>query len=563
MSTDIPQLTPPPPAANKDMDDTTFDAHIDQRHDWEPLRVEEENELVEWQRQKLEQTAEHEQRAKAAKAELEADAAVVEGLKIEVEQDAADVADLHAQVEQAQNDVNSSKYEAALSASLAAESEAITIGAETNVLSALDAQGPYTIVATKAEADALNLNNGDIVEVQADESRDGNRTRYRQEGGSLTLLIDLSATGEALQARNRRIVLHPKYQKLIWTSDWQLDRNAPNGADQEVMQADIHASICENHADADGVFFLGDIADLGEVPAHILSGYTVPHATLADQRALIRNLPGWLQAEIDGNHDFNTRDPAEDFAEGETLAEYERQFPAPTYHLEMGDVVLVFMGDEKKSKQGNISHQTFEWWEEIHQAYQEHKLMITGSHQSLAHTIDYTPDMPGRHIDNSQLFIDAMTRADRPCKPHLWFCGHHGSYQSENLGQRALVAHGGCRFVQVGAHIPSIAGADPARPLVYWTMHLTGGSDQVVLKQWDVGAGGYIDANEITVQAPVPLKLRNHLTFDGRVQKHARFDLQAQVMLASASRLLRVTINQEIRLRQLEGKPTYGTEKIL
>ncbi len=108
-----------------------------------------------------------------------------------------------------------SQTAAAGSATNAAAAEQSARQVEATVLAAANAQGQVAISATKAEADAATWANGDVVEVQADETLGGHRTRYRFTGGALTLLLDMDASGEnelaliiANQARITRQQFH-------------------------------------------------------------------------------------------------------------------------------------------------------------------------------------------------------------------------------------------------------------------------------------------------------------------------------------------------------------------
>ena len=362
---------------------------------------------------------------------------------------------------------------------------------------------------------------------------------------------------------DRKTLLCPKTQKLVLTSDHQPDINAAHGAAQAALAAGLIDSIATNHADADFVIFSGDIADWGQPSDAEIAGNAEPYISLQDQRKNLEQLPCGMNNifTITGNHEINRNSP-ESHAEGATFLEYLRRFPAATYHVEIGNIIIIFMGDEAKGTPGTISEETFHWWEDIVVNNQDN-FIITVTHQSLAGTINADTASDSAFINTSQLFIDAMTRAENPAKSNLWICGHHGSYSTSQLDNRTVVAHGGCQFVQCGAHVPSLLEAGSARPAVYWTMHWEDGSNSVKLRHWDHSLNGYIDANEIEVISHTPLRLRSMPQFDGRYMRHPRFDRQGYADLAQTAHLTVQQARQEIRLRILEGTPTANMETAL
>lgn len=361
-----------------------------------------------------------------------------------------------------------------------------------------------------------------------------------------------------------REVLRPRTQKIVLTSDHQPDANAATGAEQVATSEALVQSIIRNHSDADFTFFPGDISDMGQPTAAEIAGNAVPYVSLEDQRRSLDRLPGgWAGFfPINGNHDFSYVLPENDPEEGYSLAEYNRHFPEPVYHIEIGNMVVIFIGDEARGTPGTIFDETVDWWEEIVLANQD-RFIVTVTHQSLAGSINADYVNTNKDIIDSDRFISRMTRAVRPAKVNLWLCGHHGSYSTQYLDHRTEIAHNGCRFVQVGAHIPSIAGSVPARPAVYWTMNLEDGSDTVTLDQWDVTEDAKVEGNSINVTSPVPLQLAASPQFDGRTQRHRRFDPVATHSLALAARTAAQTAQQELRLRVIEGAKTAHMENAL
>jgi len=79
------------------------------------------------------------------------------------------------------------------SATESAAAEQVVLLAQAAVLAAVNAQGQVNIVATKALADAATWVEGDVVEVQIDETSDDHRIRYLYSGAALTLLLDMDA----------------------------------------------------------------------------------------------------------------------------------------------------------------------------------------------------------------------------------------------------------------------------------------------------------------------------------------------------------------------------------
>ncbi|MGH1577694.1 phage tail protein [Planktotalea sp.] len=363
---------------------------------------------------------------------------------------------------------------------------------------------------------------------------------------------------------DRQRLLHPETMKLIATSDWQENTNAddPEKALEQVRLGKLlEASIIDNHPEAAATIFAGDVAHQGAPTVAQEASYSKPIMSIGGQRIRLDRLPGDLFAGP-GNHDWVMRLLASDPVEGESMAEFLRHFPATRYHIEWGNIVIVVMGDEMMSKGGDLSYETFEWWRDIHLSKQADHFMLTVTHQSLQNTIDPSPNKPGRHIHNSQWFIDAMMDPDQPVKTN-WINGHHGSYSTTDLDNRTALAHGGNRFIQIGAHLPSVAGDIPKRPVTYWTINFSAGSRNVLFKQWDVEAGGYIEAHDIIVQAPQPIRLNALPQFDGRHQKSLRFDPEADKAFAHAARQTLRFAKQELRLRKATGMPTAGMEKAL
>lgn len=347
------------------------------------------------------------------------------------------------------------------------------------------------------------------------------------------------ALGSNLKLRlDRKRLLRPKVQKFVLTSDWQPKFSDATGAAQQALVEALAESIKVNHSDAAGLFFCGDVghdADGVQAVSRLLAGI--------DLEKYVTN----------GNHDFS--------ADG-TLDEFDRHFPARRFHVNIGNVCLICMGDEKIGKGGVIDISTVDWWEEVALAHSDH-LVITMTHQPLTGTINAPSTDENNFILNSDDFISRMTRAINPVKIPLWICGHQGSRALEQLNDRTALAHGGCRFLQVGAHGPTILNATPVRPAQYWTLDLTDGSNEFHLRQWSHDDNAYVEANEITVTAPRPLSLRSVPQFDGRYQRSNRFDPTISANIALAAHAAAQNAEQELRIRRLENRPTANMETAL
>lgn len=347
------------------------------------------------------------------------------------------------------------------------------------------------------------------------------------------------ALGSDLKLRlDRKRLLRPKVQKFVLTSDWQPKPSDATGAAQQALVEALAESIKVNHSDATGLFFCGDVgddADGVQAVSRLLAGI--------DLEKYVTN----------GNHEFG--------ADG-TLDEFDRHFPARRFHVNIGNVCLICMGDEKIGKGGVIDISTVDWWEEVALAHSDH-LVITMTHQPLTGTINAPSTDENNFILNSDDFISRMTRVENPVKIPLWLSGHQGSRALEQLNDRTALTHGDCRFLQVGSHVPTILNANPVRPAQYWTLHLEDGSDEVRLRQWNHDDNAYVEANEITVTAPRPLSLRSVPQFDGRYQRSNRFDPTTSANIALAAHAAAQNAEQELRIRRLENRPTANMETAL
>lgn len=84
--------------------------------------------------------------------------------------------------------------------------------------------------------------------------------------------------------------------------------------------------------------------------------------------------------ELAGNHEFGP------YFTG-NLSNYQRYIENDLrYNHRIGNVLFVFIGDEKPGSPGNISDETFEWWRNVVESNQENYNIITLAHHPLAET---------------------------------------------------------------------------------------------------------------------------------------------------------------------------------
>lgn len=75
----------------------------------------------------------------------------------------------------------------------AQEAEANAAAIQDSLQGLADSPGGLSFEATKASADAATWAEGDVVEVQVDETMSNHRTRYKYTGGALVFMIDMDA----------------------------------------------------------------------------------------------------------------------------------------------------------------------------------------------------------------------------------------------------------------------------------------------------------------------------------------------------------------------------------
>ena len=114
--------------------------------------------------------------------------------------------------------------------------------------------------------------------------------------------------------------------------------------------------------------------------------------------------------EIAGNHDLKSD-------EGKMFSERIRK--EMNYTVEHGNLLFIFISDEKGGKPTDITNETFEWWKETVKNNQD-KIIITVTHAPLEGSEIPFSTYRDRQILDSKRFRDVL----KENKVDLWLSGH-------------------------------------------------------------------------------------------------------------------------------------------
>lgn len=148
------------------------------------------------------------------------------------------------------------------------------------------------------------------------------------------------------------------------------------------------------------------------------------------ERAMV---PVWF--EIAGNHDARN---------GER---FRRYFPRPSrYAVEIGNVLLLLLGDEAPSSQTDISDESFQWWRDMVERHQD-RLIITVTHGQLAGSGLLGSFLASRTIAGSGRFEEVL----RQRRVAIWASGHSHLPQGLPGTVSRRQELGGTHFVNVSS----------------------------------------------------------------------------------------------------------------
>ncbi len=112
--------------------------------------------------------------------------------------------------------------------------------------------------------------------------------------------------------------------------------------------------------------------------------------------------------EIAGNHDVK---------DGGML--YRKKIKSNLhYSFTKGNILFIFMSDEKRSKETNISDETFRWWQDLVVNNQD-KIIVVVTHAPLKNTLPIST-WKIRQIKDSERFKEVM----KDYRVDVWLSGH-------------------------------------------------------------------------------------------------------------------------------------------
>jgi hypothetical protein len=301
---------------------------------------------------------------------------------------------------------------------------------------------------------------------------------------------------------------HVKKEKWIISSDWQPVNTDP---DQITYLQSVFDNMAEHHSDAKYVICPGDLVDSatsGSTGADPVYGYPELRRDFESRVGL-----SWdALFSGPGNHDRNSTGIATN-AEAWTYKRYRRDVGPEFYYVTRGNIAVVMVGDMAGSNSGEILTPALEWLDRSMDRLRNYNCFmffhqpIHGAHSSS------TSDTSGL----------VQYKGDERLKPILQkykdqiaFCGygHVGSSYSNGIESKVV---DDIIWINFSLAIPSLADDDWEEHGIYSYVELESGSEEIVIKRWDVEDSINPSEYDITVSLPHPLDLgSDKVDFDGR-----------------------------------------------
>ncbi|MFT5849871.1 MAG: hypothetical protein ACI9H6_000697, partial [Patiriisocius sp.] len=294
----------------------------------------------------------------------------------------------------------------------------------------------------------------------------------------------------------------------IWAlGDVQADIDTTD-TDGDAGQDDMFRAVIAdvNTLEKDMALVTGDIVDKGSDDDPSAASYDFDDY-IADLKTL--DLPRHRVYHIAGNHDSSYDSPS-DTSGGQGLTEYDEYFPRRNFHTLQGNILTIYMSDERRSTAGEISNQIFDWWEKLVHENQD-KIIITVTHHPLYDTTNHSSSTNSYLLDSSR-FTDVLDNYNHD----LWISGHTASELATS--PTSVVKHGSLHM-NAGLHIPTASNNDFDVKSRF--LYFNEGSDQVVIKRRNHGTTAtttpqWIPEDEIIYTLNTQAELSESPVFDGR-----------------------------------------------
>lgn len=301
---------------------------------------------------------------------------------------------------------------------------------------------------------------------------------------------------------------HPDEIKLLITADWQC---LPDVPEQLIAERAMMADIQAQHSDADWALFLGDLVDRpteNSTGAPSARGYK---ELFEDMRARIPSIPLARWLFLSGNHDRDGTG-AGMWKDAWTLKSYRSEVGPLWYHVDYGNLRMIFMGDMSGSVSGEVLDVAIDWFKLVMERSKNYNVIVS-LHQPPDPTV-YPPSTDptgGAFQRNPARITDVIAAYDNVV---CCFYGHVGS----NLNDATLVtsAHGTTWMnMQMGIPTAFNNGFD----LHYATAVLKRGAMTFDVVRWNATQHAPLGLNDATITLKFPFYLSgDHLDFDGRRQ---------------------------------------------
>jgi len=249
------------------------------------------------------------------------------------------------------------------------------------------------------------------------------------------------------------------------------------------------------------------IADMGSIPFEC----AIVVGDIVDDGETAADFDTFLTAILAGNNrreDFFCIAGNHDWQNDGTLDNYKEAINnRPNYTVLMGNIFIIFMSDEQDSVIGEISNETFRWWEQQVMENQD-KNIITVTHAPL-YTTTTGSGTANWYIENSARFSTVLESYDMD----MWIHGHaYGSLEAADFIKQ--ITHGSKTVwhMNVGLHIPQLGGADQCSRILFFT----DASTTCTVKLRNHIDEVYNDTYETAITLKYAAEVASHVRFDGR-----------------------------------------------
>jgi len=301
---------------------------------------------------------------------------------------------------------------------------------------------------------------------------------------------------------------HARKIKLLLTADWQC---VPEVTAQLAAERAMMDDIQTHHSDADWALFLGDLVDR---PTENSTGAPSPRGykeLFADMRSRIWDIPlsRWLITS--GNHDRDGTGVGA-WEDAWTLKSYRTEVGPLWYHVDYGNLRMIFMGDMSGSLTGEVLDVAIDWFRLVMERSKNYNVVVC-MHQPPDPTV-YPPSadpLGGAFQRNPARITDIINANDNVV---LCLYGHVGS----NINDATLVTTAyGATWMNLQMGIPT--AFNNGFDLHYALAEIEQGATSFDVRRWNATDHEWLGMNDATIALKFPAQLSgDHLDFDGRRQ---------------------------------------------